>query len=270
MAACAWLNEGALAAPLSSRGAARAVGIRAQNVVAEPLNAYVIGAIGRMPRGGGYQTGALAFARLCGEAVRWDERGGRLEISPRSAQPSFCSEAVYMVLTLALQDWERARRVRFSREFWQYMAPEYGQADGVRGWGRLNANGPGLAKWASELGCGYSFTDIRLAQPGDFLKIFWTKKIGSSEFGHFVVFLGWRKDKNGQLLLRFWSSNMDMGYGVKDVPLADCGRLLFTRIHRPAAFANFARLPETDEWLQSLLKREVTAAEMWRRCGMTR
>lgn len=233
----------------------------------QPLNAHVLAALQRMPRGGGYQTGALAFRQLC-TAVTWNERLGRLDVSPRSATPSFCSEAAYLALVLALQDWEKSNRVHFAREFWAYMLPEFGQQDGVRGWGRLNANGPGLAKWAHELGFGVSFTDVRRARPGDFLKIFWTEKVGSREFGHFVVFLGWQKGEAGQWLLRFWSSNTGEGYGVKSVPLADCRRLLFTRITCPAGFAGFARLPENDEWLGELLKREVSAAEMYRRCGL--
>lgn len=234
----------------------------------EALNTHVLAAVRRMPRGGGYQTGALAFQRLCTDAVEWNERWGKLDVSPRSATPSFCSEAAYLVLVLALQDWEKRNRVRFSREFWRYMLPEYGQADGVRGWGRLNANGPGLAKWACELGFGVNFTEARHARMGDFLKIFWTERIGRREFGHFVVFLGWDRAPDGQCLLCFWSSNMGEGYGVKKVPLADCKRLLFTRITRPAAFAGFARLPETDAWLQSLLKEEVSPEEMLRRCGL--
>lgn len=262
--------DAAFAGAVSERKAAGAARVRARIMAEDPLNSFVIGALARIPRGGGYQTGAQAWTRFCGEAVRWDEARGRLEMSPRAAQPSFCSVAAYFALTLALQDWERARRVRFSREFWLYMMPVYGQADGERGWGRLNANGPGLAKWARELGSGFNFTDVRRARPGDFLKIFWTEKIGSSEFGHFVVFLGWKKDENGQWLLRFWSSNMGSGYGVKEVPLSDCKRLVFTRIHRPAAFAGFARLPETDEWLQSLLKRGVSASDMLQRCGVSR
>lgn len=262
-----WVD--AAAGPVSARKAGDARP-RARIMAEDPLNSFVIGAIARMPRGGGYQTGEQAWKQFCNEAVSWDEERGSLDLSPRAARPSFCSVAAYFALTLALQDWERARRVRFSRAFWQYMVPAYGQADGVRGWGRLNANGPGLAKWARELGCGVNFTDVRLARPGDFLKIFWTEKIGAGEFGHFVVFLGWKKNENGQWLLRFWSSNMGMGYGVKETPLSDCKRLLFTRIHRPAAFAGFARLPETDVWLQSLLQREVSATDMLRRCGIFR
>lgn len=275
--ACVWVVamalspalEGTAAVSVSPRRAGQMAASNGRVAQAEQaLNAHTLAVLGRMPRGGGYQTGALAFQRLCTDAVEWNERRGRLDVSPRSATPSFCSEAAYLALVLSLQEWEKCNRVRFSREFWRYMLPEYGQADGVRGWGRLNANGPGLAKWAYELGFGVNFTDVRRARPGDFLKIFWTEKIGSREFGHFVIFLGWRRDEAGQWLLCFWSSNVGAGYGAKSVPLSDCKRLLFTRITRPTAFAGFARLPETDEWLQNLLKREVSAAEMLRRCGL--
>lgn len=235
---------------------------------AEPLNRLVLRAVEKMPRGGGYQTGVTAFSRLCDDAVSWNERAERLTFKPRRATPSFCSEAVYFVFVLALQEWERENRLRFPGGFWQYMRPYRNQADGVRGWGRMNANGPGLAKWAYELRAGVNFTDIRKALPGDFLKIFWTPRIGAREYGHFVIYLGMTKSADGTPLVRFWSSNTDAGYGIKCAALSDCKRLLFTRIVNPKQFAAYNRLPDTDEWLFSLLKKEVSPREMLKRCGI--
>lgn len=234
----------------------------------EPLNRLVLRAIQKMPQGGGYQTGRDAFSRLCDEAVIWDERTQRLRFKPHRARPSFCSEAAYFALVLALQEWESENKLRFSGGFWQYMQPFLGQSDGVRGWGRMNANGPGLAKWAHELRAGINFTDIRKARPGDFLKIFWTPNIGAREYGHFVIYLGTAHSADGTPLVCFWSSNVDTGYGVKYAALSDCKRMLFTRIVNPKQFAAYDRLPETDEWLLSLLKKEVSPREMLRRCGI--
>ncbi len=234
----------------------------------EPLNRLVLRAIKKMPQGGGYQTGRVAFSRLCDEAVIWDERNQRPIFKPRRATPSFCSEAAYFALVLALQEWERENRLRFPAGFWQYMRPSVAQADGVRGWGRMNANGPGLAKWAHELRAGINFSDIRKARPGDFLKIFWTPRIGAREYGHFVIYLGTAHSADGTPLVRFWSSNTDAGYGIKYAALSDCKRLLFTRIVHPRQFAAYNRLPETDEWLLSLMKKEVSPREMFKRCGI--
>lgn len=132
----------------------------------------------------------------------------------------------------------------------------------------MNANGPGMAKWAKDLGFGVNFTNISKAAPGDFLKIFWTDEIGAREFGHFVVFLGMDKDDSGKQMVRFWSSNQGMGYGVKSVALDSCKRLLFTRLTNPAALVKYKRLPEVDEWLASLLRQRVSASEMHRQCGV--
>lgn len=232
------------------------------------LNAMVLKAVASMPRGGGYSTSREALERMCTEAVSWNARAENLRLNPRKATPSFCSEAAYFVFLLTLQHWEKAIGMRLPGNVWQYLAPRFPQPDGCGAWGRMNANGPGMAKWARDLGFGVNFTDVSKAFPGDFLKIFWTDEIGSREFGHFVVFLGLERDKAGKPTLRFWSSNQGMGYGVKSVSLDSCKRLLFTRLTNPAALVKYNRLPETDEWLASLLQKRVSVKEMNRMCNL--
>jgi hypothetical protein len=53
-----------------------------------------------------------------------------------------------------------------------------GQRDGEGIWGRWNANGPGTARLFQELGLGRNFDDFEEAEPGDFMKIFWSPEVG--------------------------------------------------------------------------------------------
>ena len=68
-----------------------------------------------------------------------------------------------------------------------------GQRDGAGIWGRWNANGPGTARLFYELGLGRNFDDFEAAQPGDFMKIFWSEEVGRAEHGHSVIYLGMEK-----------------------------------------------------------------------------
>lgn len=232
----------------------------------QSFSSLVLKSLSAMPRGGGYSVRRNAAEALSRRAVVWKEAGG-LKIVPQMAQPSFCSEACYLVLLLALQDWEKRENRALPKAFWKAARVELGQPDGLRAWGRVNANGPGLAKWVHDLGAGVNFTDPAAARPGDFLKIFWTREIGQKEFGHLVVFLGMEKAPGGPAV-RFWSSNKPGGYGEKTVPLAKTARLLFTRITRPERFGAFSTLPEKDLWLAAMQKKHFSFDEVCRACGV--
>lgn len=231
------------------------------------FSAHVLAALRKIPVGGGYSTKRKAAENLAHKAVVWNEATGSLSISPRLAQPSFCSEACYLALLLALQEWERTASNPLSPACRKYLRVDFGQPDGRRGWGRMNANGPGLAKWVRDLEAGVNFTDPAAARPGDFLKIFWTPEIGKKEFGHMVVFLGLEKTKDGPGL-RFWSSNKPLGFGEKVVPLAKINRMIFTRIERPERFAASVSLPETDAWLADMQRRSFSWKEVGNTCGL--
>ena len=234
------------------------------------LNALVLKAVQRMPKGGGYATSRKALNRLCFEAITHDKVRQNLRLRPDRAKPSFCSSACYMVFLLTLRHWEQAIQMRLPEDVWLYLAPSPEQHDGKGAWGRANANGPGLAKWAHDLGFGINFTDITKAKPGDFLKIFWTTEIGAREFGHFVVFLGCtRESATGETKIKFWSSNMNEGYGCKEVPLSSCKRMIFTRLTQPARLTRWKHLPEVDTWLQSLLNKRVSERNMLKACGIS-
>lgn len=232
----------------------------------QSFSSLVVKSLSAMPRGGGYSVRRNAAEALSRRAVVWKEADG-LKIAPQMAQPSFCSEACYLVLLLALREWEQREKQALPAAFWKAARVDLGQPDGLRAWGRVNANGPGIAKWVHDLGAGVNFTDPNAARPGDFLKIFWTREIGQKEFGHLVVFLGIEKGPDGPAL-RFWSSNKPGGYGEKTVPLAKTSRLLFTRITRPDRFGACSSLPEKDLWLAAMQKKHFSFDEVRRACGV--
>ena len=100
--------------------------------------------------------------------------------------------------------------ISISRHLKQLMIR--GQRDGEGIWGRWNANGPGTARLFHELDLGQNFDDFAEAQPGDFMKIFWSPEVGRAEHGHSVIFLGMEK-RAGLDYVHFWSSNIPFGYG---------------------------------------------------------
>jgi hypothetical protein len=211
-------------------------------VDATDFNARILAAIRSMPTGGGYD-GSDPTKNLLHAACRISD--GEIRVNANRAKPSFCSGATYLVLIKALGNGP------------QTLLPEIDQKDGHGVFGRWNSNGPGAAKLVADLGAGKNFTSWDGAQPGDFLKIWWTEKIGGSERGHHVVYLG-HDEKN----VRFWSSNQPGGYGTKSVPRSDCKRVLFTRITRPEKFAAAKNLPAADPWLARMLHKDFTWAEV--------
>jgi len=210
------------------------------------FNSRVLAAIRTMPSGGGYD-GSDPTKNLLHEAC--DLTDGAIRINANRAKPSFCSGATYLVLLKALGSGSKE------------MLPQIDQKDGHGVFGRWNSNGPGAAKLVADLGAGKNFTSWDEAQPGDFLKIWWTDKIGGSERGHLVVHLG-----HDAKTVRFWSSNQPGGYGTKSVPRSDCRRVLFTRITRPEKFANAKNLPAVDPWLARMLREDFTWAEVAEKC----
>lgn len=219
-------------------------------------NNVVLEELSRMPSGGGYAVTREAKLALQGAA---NVSSGRLMVRPDSAKPSFCSSATYLLLLKVLQ------RTNLPPEAQSALAVG-NQPDGVGVWGRWNANGPGTARLFHELQAGRNFTDFSEARPGDFLKIFWSKEIGSRERGHLVVFLG-METRGGEKYVRFWSSNKPAGYGEKAVPLRQVARALFSRLERPGNFAGVTHLPGKDAYLADMLKRPSSEAEMRRMCG---
>lgn len=216
----------------------------------EDWNARVLAQVEAMPRGGGYQVNRLASERL---SAAVGVRSGALAVQPAQATPSFCSGATYLVFL------KTVATAPLSPAILDHLSVR-GQPDGHGVWGRWNANGPGTARLFRELGLGRNFDDFAQARPGDFMKIFWSPEVGRSERGHSVIYLG-RETRGGAETVRFWSSNIPGGYGVKSVPRARIAYAIFSRLEHPEALNRLSELPETCTYLARLGATRSSRAE---------
>lgn len=202
-------------------------------------NARVLEQVQAMPHGGTYRANRLALDRLS-QAVT--VQGGALRVEP--PVPSFCSSATYLIFLKTLES------IRLESPALDALLIR-GQSDGQGIWGRWNANGPGTARLFRELGLGRNFDDVAQARPGDFMKIFWSREIGSRERGHSVIFLGCER-RDGVEIVRFWSSNLPGGYGEKAVPRSKIAYAIFSRLEHPEAVNRASALPSVCPYLSRL------------------
>lgn len=225
-------------------------------------NPAVLAAIESMPSGGGY-----AVTREAAEALRASANvgDGRLVVNARTATPSYCSGATYLLLLKVVADAQARGALRLDERELRALLPT-GQRDGHGTWGRWNANGPGTARWFHELGLGRNFTSYDEARPGDFMKIFWRDAVGANERGHLVVYLG-AETRDGVDYVKFWSSNKPGGYGTKIVKKAEIARALFSRLEHPERLARLGEMSPVDAYLAGLLKKESSFAEACRLSG---
>jgi hypothetical protein len=232
---------------------------------AAPYNALVLEEIRTMPALGGYSADHQASVKL-GSAVSLGGHDG-LRIEAGRAQPSYCSGATYLVFLKAIDALVGRGALPAGDTF---LAPLLiaGQRDGQGVWGRWNANGPGTARLFYELGLGPNFTDFAEAQPGDFMKIFWSDAVGRREHGHSVIYLGTER-VDGVESVRFWSSNLHVGYSEKSVPRARIKAAVFSRLMKPQNLDQAAALgARPDAYLASLLSADSNFAEVRRECGL--
>ena len=243
-------------------------------------NQIMLEVLREMPSDGGYDTSPSTLKKLEGALTfNNDQQKESLRIHMENASPSFCSGATYLVMIKLLTRLQNEKQIQLSSEVLKELLI-HGQGDGVGIWGRWNANGPGTARLFFELGLGrnFSMNKIAEAQPGDFLKIFWTEEIGAQERGHSVVFTGLRKEGEQQLLC-FWSSNKPTnkktsgGMGEKCVDLKTIRHAIFSRLEKPERFIHAPRLlgmnssSYTDEYLKSMLVKKTTFDEVCRKVG---
>ena len=100
------------------------------------------------------------------------------------------------------------------------------------------------------------------------MKVFWNDHVGRREHGHSVVFLD-EEVVNGVPSVRFWSSNLGVGYSEKVVPKAKISAAIFSRLTNPRAVARAGTLaPKVDPYLASLLTADSSLAEAHGCCGM--
>jgi hypothetical protein len=226
-------------------------------------NNLVLDQIRAMPTGGRYSASRTATIRLQSAA---HFESGIFSVMPNEASPSYCSGATYLVFIKTIE----ALRSRGALSL-DYATLESllirNQRDGEGIWGRWNANGPGTARLFHEMDLGENFDDFAQAQPGDFMKIFWSPEVGRSEHGHSVIYLGAER-KAGMDYVRFWSSNIPTGYGERSVPRTKIVHAIFSRLDTPANLSRALTAPSVDKYLASLLSVRSSYEEAKAKCGM--
>lgn len=238
------------------------VGASQAQLAPSPINQVVLSQIKTMPTGGKYSASRAATIRLQSAAHL---ESGKFFILPGSASPSYCSGATYLVFMKTIEALRDRGDLKLDYETLDALMIR-GQRDGEGIWGRWNANGPGTARLFSELGIGRNFDDFEEAEPGDFMKIFWSPEVGREEHGHSVIFLGMEK-KMGLDYVHYWSSNIPFGYGEKSVPRTKIVHAIFSRLYAPEKLSNIANAPRVDSYLASLLRVRSSYAEAREECG---
>ncbi|HEY2800327.1 MAG TPA: hypothetical protein VGI85_07015 [Chthoniobacterales bacterium] len=228
-----------------------------------PLNAVILQQVKAMPHGGNYSASRAATIRLQSAA---HFESGKFFILPGSASPSYCSGATYLVFMKTVEALRDRGDLQLNYETLDQLMIR-GQRDGEGIWGRWNANGPGTARLFYELGIGRNFDDFDEAEPGDFMKIFWSPEVGSEEHGHSVIYLG-TETKMGLEYVRFWSSNIPFGYGEKSVLRSKIVHAIFSRLYTPVNLEKIKSAPETDHYLASLVRVRSSYPEAREKCGM--
>ena len=226
-------------------------------------NPLVLEQVRKMPSGGKYSVSHLAKIKLQSAA---HFESGKFFIIPTKPYVSFCSGATYLVFIKTVEALRERGQLQLDFATLNQLIIR-DQRDGEGVWGRWNANGPGTARLFYELGLGRNFTDFAQAQPGDFMKIFWNKHVGKRESGHSVIYLGTVRKADGEYV-RYWSSNIGMGYGEKEVPREKIANAIFSRLETPANLARINRAPVTDSYLASLLRKKSSFAEARQKCGI--
>ena len=233
------------------------------SALGDNLNSVVLEQVKKIPTGGKYSVSHFAKIKLQSSA---HFESGKFLVIPTAPYPSFCSGATYLVFIRTIEALRDRNQLQLDFATLNQLIIR-DQHDGEGIWGRWNANGPGTARLFHELGLGRNFDNFAEAQPGDFMKIFWSKQVGRSEHGHSVIFLG-TENRAGVEYVRFWSSNMPGGYGEKEVPRAKIAYAIFSRLQTPANLSRIHDVPATDAYLASLLKKQSSFEEATKKCGI--
>lgn len=235
----------------------------AHSANAANYNALVLDQVRKMPSGGKYSVSHFAKIKLQSAA---HFESGKFFVIPTKPYVSFCSGATYLVFIKAIEELRDRGQLQLDYATLNQLIIR-DQHDGEGVWGRWNANGPGTGRLFYELGLGRNFSDFSQAQPGDFMKIFWNNNVGRRESGHSVIFLGTTQHADGEYV-RFWSSNIGMGYGEKEVPRSKIANVIFSRLETPANLTRINNAPGTDSYLASLLRKKSNFAEARQKCGI--
>jgi len=230
------------------------------------FNALTLAAIRDLPSGRGFELEASLKKAVLNNG------GTELQIRPGQVGAANCATATYLAFLMAL---EKAHGQPLPGSFYPGK-----QTDGVGIWGRWNANGPGTACLIQELGAGRTVADVEQAQPGDFVKIMWKKKngttpIGNTEAGHAMILISQDAEN-----LHLWSSNEGShGFGELTVPKhgvgangREMGLAFVTRIENPEALIqNAPALSPKNDFLAGLLEQAYPNPldTVRQKCGLT-
>jgi hypothetical protein len=226
-------------------------------------NSVILDQIRAMPAGGRYSASRTATIRLQSAA---HFESGIFSVVPDAASPSYCSGATYLVFIKTIEALRARGALSLNHATLESLLIR-NQRDGEGIWGRWNANGPGTARLFHEMDLGENFDDFAQAQPGDFMKIFWSPEVGRSEHGHSVIYIGTEK-KAGLDYVRFWSSNIPSGYGEKSVPRTKIVHAIFSRLDEPANLSRGLTAPPVDKYLAGLLNSRSSYEEAKAKCGL--
>jgi hypothetical protein len=238
-------------------------GVGVSTSPAADLNSLILDQVKKIPSGGKYSVSHFAKIRLQSAA---HFESGKFLVIPKAPYPSFCSGATYLVFVRTLETLRERDQLQLDFATLNQLIIR-NQRDGEGIWGRWNANGPGTARLFHELGLGRNFDSFAQARPGDFMKIFWSQRVGRSESGHSVIFLG-TENRGGVEYVRFWSSNMPDGYGEKEVPRTKIAYAIFSRLQTPSNLTRISSAPWVDPYLASLLRKRSSFAEATSKCGI--
>jgi hypothetical protein len=230
---------------------------------ARDYNGVILEQIKQMPQGGRYSVSRVA--KICLQRSAHFE-SGKFFVLPSAASPSFCSGATYLVFVKTLEALRARGELRLDYATLEQLIIR-DQRDGEGIWGRWNANGPGTARLFHALGLGPNFDNFDQAKPGDFMKIFWSRRVGKNEHGHSVIFLGLENHPDGQYV-RYWSSNVPSGYGERSVPRSKIAYAIFSHLENPANLARISSAPFVDAYLASLLRSRSSISEASAKCGL--
>jgi hypothetical protein len=230
---------------------------------ADNLNSLVVEQLKQMPKGGKYSVSHFAKIKLQSAA---HFESGKFFILPSAASPSFCSGATYLVFIRTVEALRDKGQLSLDFSTLEQLIIR-DQRDGEGIWGRWNANGPGTARLFYELGLGRNFVSFDEAQPGDFMKIFWSRQVGRREHGHSAIYLG-RETRAGVEYVRYWSSNVGVGYSEKEVPRDKIAAAIFSRLQKPVNLSRINSVPVVDSYLSSLLQKKSSLAEATSKCGI--
>src|SRR5438445_2298942 len=234
-----------------------------QGAPAADINSLILEQMRKMPSGGKYSVSHFAKIKLQSAA---HFEFGKFFVIPTAPYPSFCSGATYIVFIKTIEALRDSGQLKLDFATLNQLVIR-DQHDGEGIWGRWNANGPGTARLFHELGLGQNFDNFDQAQPGDFMKIFWSKQVGRSEHGHSAIFLG-TGNRLGVEYFRYWSSNIPSGYGEKSVPRSKIAYAIFSRLQTPANLSRIVSAPIVESYLASLLRRRSSFAEATQKCGL--